>query len=163
MNEEVTSIKEERKKLYRQYTLELAQYDPDLLNVSTERLDDWALKHMSHHEWIDIFADGDPYPAGFIVIANKGCSEHCHPYCNWFICQAYIKPEHRQKGLMTGTVTEFISERNGLYGLDVFKKNEHADRFWKHLFERVNGLPVDIPRVRSEKDEAKVNMYAYIV
>ena len=163
MRKEETSIKIERKKLWNQYIHEQAQYDPDLLKESEERLDNWAFKYMSHHEWIDIFADDDPYPVGFVVIANKRCIEHCHPYYDWFICQAYIKPEYRQKGLMTDAIMEFINERKGLYGFDVFKKNEYANKFWKYLFKKINGIPVDIPRVRSEKDEVKVNMYAYIV
>lgn len=126
------------KKLYESYRSELEGYRADSIDETVEET--LSLYDTPYNANI-LIRDGNQL-AGFLII---GESPNCHPDCDYFICQAYIKPEHRRKGLMTETLRKFIKEHPGTYCLDVLYGNVYARSFWFKFFKRAGYTDIDLP------------------
>lgn len=89
---------------------------------------------------------------GFLII---GTAPDCHPACDYYICQTYVLPEHRRKGLMGRLVSEFLKAHPGKYCLDVIDGNS-ALCFWNKVFTE-NGFEEthfeDVPHGLSEREK----------
>lgn len=99
-----------------------------------------------HSLWLDIYpTENEPQvPIGFLVI---GFPPNCHPNANYYIQEAYIRPEYRQRGYMRATVTSFLVSHPGTYCLFVIRGNEKAYLFWKHIFQENQYITCYLPDV----------------
>ena len=150
----MTELMRIRTNLYKNYVKELSAYD----DVLSEFDDDW-LPDIGGVIWIDIYDESDI--VGFLIIGKN--ENDCHPDCDYYICQSYVAPGHREKGLMSQTVSAFLSEHHGVYGYDVLKRNVYADTFWKNLFKRLGTIPVNLARIRDKKIEDKIFLYGFSI
>lgn len=94
--------------------------------------------------WGDIYAEGGETVVGFLII---GHSPNCHPDADFYIEEAYIKPEYRRQGYMSAAVSRFISEHQGTYCLFILNNNTAAQHFWPKLFAELGYLPCDLADV----------------
>ena len=90
--------------------------------------------------WHDIHMDDQII--GFIVMANR--VPYVHPECDYAICEAYIIPEYRRRGLMTQVVRSLVEEYPGQYCLLVLDGNEYAKKFWNKVFASMRYEPCDL-------------------
>lgn len=91
----------------------------------------YFLNRQKYTEWIDIYDDNDNL-VGFLIMATQPI---CHPDADYYIEESYIKPEHRNKGLMTKTVSEILDNKEGTFCFYVLKENLAAKRFWERVFK----------------------------
>lgn len=150
----------QRFRLYRNYVKELSEYDRELAKYTKNEIDEWARRYMydPYSAWIDIVVRDDL--VGFVIISST--DGDCHPDCDFYINQAYIRPEYRNHGYMTGIVKNFINNNPGKYGYDVIVGNKKADRFWQDLFEDMGGIRVPLTRIRDTDIEKNLNVYCYV-
>jgi predicted acetyltransferase len=155
-------INKERHRLYDAYIKELGRYDTELLHETPAARWKWCEDYITDPDayWLDIADDTDSL-CGFLIISSSAAD--CHPVCDYYICQAYVCPDMRGKGLMTKTALSFITAHRGTYGYDVLKGNRKADRFWKSLFAKLNALPIGLALIRNEDIEKKLKIHGYIV
>lgn len=125
--------------LYNDYLRELENYAPEPF---TETADEIIQKYKRNrcNDIRIIFHEGSP--AGFLII---GKHPNCHPDCNYFICQSYIAPEYRKKGLMTKALADFEKDHKGRYCLDVLFKNFYARMFWFKRFKELGYVDITLP------------------
>ena len=95
-----------------------------------------------HAKWVDIRVDGDVI--GFFII---GTHENCHPSADYYIQEAYIKPEYRRRGYMSRSLGIYISHYPGVYCLLILNKNEVAHKFWPAMFEKIGYVPYELEDV----------------
>lgn len=89
--------------------------------------------------WIDIYSDQPKKdPVGFLVV---GFPPNCHPNANFYIEEAYIRPEYRRRGFMSAAVSDFVQGNPGVYCLFVVRGNEGAYGFWKGIFGKNGYTP----------------------
>ena len=120
-----------RKELYWKYLQELEKIDGVKWEESDDEKRTWCNDYLTceHYEWIDVrYLD---QIIGFLII---GTEPDCHPDCDYFICQSYILPEFRMRGLMTKTVTQYVNAHIGKYCMIILKNNHSAKKYWKNLF-----------------------------
>lgn len=87
-------------------------------------------------QWIDVQADNELI--GFLII---GTAPNCHPDADYYVEEAYIKPEFRRKNYMFSAVSEFVQNHKGVYCLFVLDRNNAAKSFWKKAFAKNGYLP----------------------
>lgn len=112
--------------------------------------------------WMDIYPDeADKCAArrtkhdiiGFWILGKNG---NCHPDADYFIAEAYIKPEYRREGIMSDRISDWIEKhrktgnRNGKFCLFVLSKNEVAKKFWKHVFDRCGYEPYKLSDIADD-------------
>ena len=112
--------------------------------------------------WMDIYPDeADKCAArhtkhdiiGFWILGKNG---NCHPDADYFIAEAYIKPEYRREGIMSDRISDWIKKyrktgnRNGKFCLFVLSKNEVAKKFWKHVFDRCGYKPYKLSDIADD-------------
>ena len=142
--------------LYKEYCLSLGKYDKRLLTIDSDRIvHEYYLDPRA--EWIDIYDNGEP--VGFLIICLSGGD--CHPDADYCIAQAFILEEHRRKGLMFNTVSEFLQSHKGIYTLDVIQGNEQAEWFWDKVLEANNAEYIYLPEVRRENICGNLNMRSF--
>lgn len=125
--------------LYKEYLSELEKYTPEPFEEGTA---EEAIKFYKKNR-IDtklIFSDGKL--VGFLIVSTL---PYCHPECDYFICQSYLKPEYRGKGLMTGAVVEWVKAHPGKYCLDIIFGNKHAKSFWYRRFWELGYIGIELP------------------
>lgn len=138
------------------------KYDKDLALYAGERSVEEALKGLHSYEvrddcyFIPIY--GDRGPAGSFII---GIDESCHPACDYFIAEAYIREEMRGKGLMSKAIKEFICAHPGIYALDIFHENVKARRFWDRVFKESGYHRVFYPYIEHGMDRKISDTYFY--
>ena len=118
--------------MYAQYSDELAQYD-DGPAVDPKWSDKVADKYMSNEdpclEWIDIRADG--HIVGFLIVYLH-IGEGRYLFRQQIrICEAYILPSYRKKGLMREAVQELLKGGHDV-SFEVYKRNP-AIEFWRKI------------------------------
>lgn len=91
---------------------------------------------MKDTRWIDIEKDDEPI--GFLMI---GTGENCHPDADYYIADAYIKPEYRRRGYMSGVLREVIDKHPGIYCLLILNENSIGKIFWYTFFRREGFKP----------------------
>lgn len=122
-----------RRRLYGAYLLELEQCrDEPRENIPESQIDEWFQEYLDDLWclWQDIRC-GDSL-AGFLIIGRGGAN--CHPDADTAICEAYISPEYRHKGLMRNAVASYVQSHSGTYCLIVLPENRYAKAFWPKLF-----------------------------
>lgn len=87
-------------------------------------------------QWVDI-CDGNNL-IGFLIV---GTAPNCHPDADYYVEEAYVKPDYRRKGHMLHAFSEFERKHKGIYCLFVLNKNEGAKNFWKTTFAKLGYLP----------------------
>ena len=114
------------------YLKELEEIKGDKWQESEEEQKTWCDDYIkkSYYIWTDIrFMD---QIVGFLI---TGVKPDCHPSCDYFICQSYVLPEYRNKGLMTDAVNKFVKLHLGRYCMIILKNNNYAKKFWDNRFE----------------------------
>ena len=93
--------------------------------------------------WHAILEEGEE--VGFLVLGHGWV--YCHPMCDLHVCQAYVEPGHRGRGLMGEAVRRLVgAPAVRAVSLMVLKANEGARSFWPHMFESMGFGPApDIP------------------
>ena len=92
-------------------------------------------------EWIWIQNAAQSETIGFLII---GTAPNCHPDADFYVQEAYIKPECRTRGYMTKTVTSFIKAHRGVYCLFVLNNNKPAYRFWMNIFTKMQYMECEL-------------------
>lgn len=90
--------------------------------------------------WHDIWMDDQI--VGFIIIGNG--LPYAHPESDYSICEAYVSPEYRHRGLMTSVVRSVVEESPGIYSLLVLDGNNYAKLFWQKVFASMRYIPVQL-------------------
>lgn len=81
-----------------------------------------------------IYCNDSNKTIGFLII---GFHPNCHPHANYYIEEAYIKPQYRCMGYMTRAISDFIHRHTGIYCLFILNENIAAYRFWMNLFAKL--------------------------
>lgn len=110
----------------------------------------YGIINNQHLKWIDIFPDshktnhsGYTVPIGFLVI---GEFPECHPDTNYYIAEAYIKPNYRKQHIMSEVVLDYIKTYGGKYSLFIASKNDAAKQFWNDVFEKAEYMPIELSK-----------------
>lgn len=140
--------------LFSSYMEELSLYDPEIRNMTPEEFTSWFNEYLSDdYCFTDIIVDG--HIVGFAIISAPGSSK-CYDGCDYYIAQAYIRPEYRRRGLMTKTMVDIFSKNKGSYCYEVLAGNDGAKAFWDKLFTMVHAI--DIP-VMMQDDLPNLQLY----
>lgn len=136
----MVDVENGRKALYTAYLEELDTYR---ISPRPEPLDEqqqWFYDYLNNNDchWHDIIWDDQL--VGFMI--TSGVLPNCHPDADYSICEAYIVPEYRRKGLMSATVQRFVCEHPGIYCLLVIQGNRNAQHFWTNLFHQMGATDV---------------------
>ena len=122
---------DERIRMYVRYCKELDKYDdaPGMFRKSSEQVAEEYMRLAEKDpdfEWRDIIMDGKL--AGFLIICSVS-----HPNPVVRICEAYVRPSYRKRGLMRKAAGEIL--RTGVnVTMEVYKKNP-AIGCWKKIME----------------------------
>jgi predicted acetyltransferase len=135
--------------LFREYALELAEYDSEKRPCSSR-----------HYPCFDLFWQDesrtpfeilyDHEPVGFCFLEDTGVS--------YRICEFYIRPVHRRRGFGKIAV-EYIHDfclrmgRHEVLAADIYVNNEPAVRFWQSLGFQDTGRRTRIKHVRLMETE----------
>ena len=104
-------------------------------------------------QWVDIFLpESKEIPVGFLIL---GYPPNCHPDADFYIEEAYIKPEYRRKGLMSGVVFNYIKTNPGTYCLFILNRNTVAYSFWFSVFAKLGYLPCPLKDVGAGDEYCK--------
>ena len=90
--------------------------------------------------WHDIWMDDQI--VGFIIVGVQ--VPYCHPEADYSICEAYILPEYRKRGLMTAVVRSLVEDDPGRYSLLVLDGNKYAQAFWPKVFASMRYKPCSL-------------------
>lgn len=90
--------------------------------------------------WHDILMDDQII--GFVIVGSH--APYSHPFSDYSICEAYVLPEYRKRGLMTSVVRSLVEECPGKYSLLVLDHNEYAKNFWSKVFASMRYVPYDL-------------------
>ena len=135
----------ERIKIFKNYADELSSIAGELLFTPQEAektVVDYSLRDW--YEWHDICDNGKE--VGFIIIAT---APQCHSMADFYIANAYVKPEYRKKGLAEKCLKNILDQHPGRYCYNVIKKNKKADEIWKKIFGRAGYEYIDLPLERT--------------
>ena len=114
--------------MYVDYCIELDKYDPDEETYPINQAKQVAKEYLQRDDfvWTPIYDGIDE--VGFLITADD------LPFFGngKYICEAYIRPDHRKRGLMTQTVQEML-KKCSIVHLEVFMANP-AIWFWTHMF-----------------------------
>lgn len=125
--------------LYEDYLRELEEYEEEPFNTTAEEvLGEYRAERCN---MINLLFDEGKL-AGFLII---GTAPNCHPDCDYFIGQAYVRPESRRKGIMTSALSDFERKHHGRYCLDVLFRNFPARMFWFKRFKELEYTPITLP------------------
>ena len=119
----------DRLALYREYCQELKQYDKDPSPWDMKQAADYAESCIRGrgYEWLDIYQDN--ILCGFLIL---GYDLPVHGN-GLYICEAYVKPDFRERGLMSDLVRNKLRSRKGKIYLTIYDKNLYAQEFWGTL------------------------------
>lgn len=120
---------DERIRMYERYCRELDPYD-DAPGTFQRTAEDVATEYMRaaetdpDFEWRDIIVDGKL--AGFLIICSVS-----HPRPVVRICEAYIRPSYRKRGLMRKAIGEILKTGVDVV-MEIYKRNP-AISFWQKV------------------------------
>ena len=133
--------------------------EQEMKNIFDEIVNNRYLK------WIDIFPDSHKtneskytIPIGFIVIGEY---PECHPDTDYYIAEAYIKPDYRRQHIMSEIVIDYIKTYGGKYSLFIASKNDTAKQFWQKVFERANYTSLLLSEEPIREPNAHFIQYGY--
>lgn len=122
----------EREQMYLDYKRELCAMDGlDGLRAPAE---DYLLdvraatKRPDAVEWVPIIKDDRE--VGFLIITKGELAKRGEDYR---IEEAYVKPEYRERGLMSEAVKKYLKEHPGKYSMQLMANNHNAAMFWFKL------------------------------
>ena len=143
-----------REQLYLEYRQEMddmqeleyneAIYEADLQDFLEEE-----------NEWVPVIHNGEE--VGFIEFC---AFPFCHPDTDWFLREAYVRPEYRRKGLMQKTLLEWLRKCPGRYCLFIMDKNTPAQKCWHNAFQKAGYKPMNL-RDLAEFDDVTIKLYAF--
>lgn len=153
------SIERIRSRLFREYVREMSGIDSSF-DLNDGAIKEWCMSYIdnANTEWVDIYSY-DGQIVGFLIVSWD--SSDCHPECDYYICQAYISPLYRNRGLMSRAVNKYINTHKGLYGLDILRNNHNANQFWLNLFAPYRR--VDLEEVREIETVKNLMLFGYMV
>lgn len=134
-----------RRELYWDYLMELEIIKGEKWKESSEEMRGWCESFLTenHYDWIDIECNG--IIVGFLIMAVE---PDCHPDCDYFVCQSYVKPSYRHQGLMSEAVREYERIHSGTkYCMFILNKNRYAYKFWHNLFKEMGYDEMDLRHV----------------
>lgn len=99
-------------------------------------------------KWVNVIANGNI--VGFFII---GTGENCHPDADYYIQEAYIKPEYRRKGYMSYAISDYVKRHAGIYCLFILNNNQIGHAFWHVLFDRIGYKPYDLTDVGAADED----------
>ncbi len=116
--------------LYEQYCVELELYDEEEIDYTSDTAQKVAEVYLKQpcFEWIDIFYCG--ILVGFLII-GRNLDIHGNGF---YICEAFVLPRYRRKGLMTAAVKKALDGYHGMVYYEVFRRNLIALAFWRSIF-----------------------------
>lgn len=135
------TIYETKHQLYRDYCRELDTFRTIPKNYSEEDIRSFTDDYINDQNtpWINIF--DEEHLAGFLIMAKRGAKDELHPDADYAVCQAYVAPAHRGKGLMKKALSEYVQSHPGIYCAIVLKGNKTAQRYWERRFEELGFAP----------------------
>lgn len=126
---------DDRIKMYLEYKEELGAFTKAVEGITKEDAhnDVFYATHADDAEWIAV-KDGDQ-EIGFIIlgIGRNLMRRAKEPMVDYFIQDAYIKPEYRRKGIMSKEVEKMLDGYKGIMGLYILKTNKPALAFWHKI------------------------------
>ena len=130
------SAEQIRYNMFRDYLLELQETEGLTYMNDAQILDNFIkIRSNTTEYWRDVYPDQSRREKqdiiGFWVLGANG---NCHPDADYFIAEAYIKPEYRREGIMSDRISDWIKTYGGKFCLFVLSKNEIAKKFWNKLF-----------------------------
>jgi predicted acetyltransferase len=134
---------ERRHELFAQYCGELNTFrEPDVEQQGMFEMYENCEEYFRAEDctWHDIWMDDQII--GFIVIGKH--APYCHPDTDYAICEAYILPEYRRRGLMTSVVRSLVEDDPGRYSLLVLVGNKYAQKFWPKVFASMRYKSCDL-------------------
>lgn len=117
--------------LYLEYLAELDSFLDSPPTESEAEIKRWALDYLLWDYAKIVPVTKKKHLVGFLIVCSQ---PECHPDCDWFIAQTYIKKEYRGKGIMSGLAKEYIRKNPGRYCLFIVNNNEEAKKFWRNVF-----------------------------
>ncbi len=125
--------KEQLFHLYTEYMLELWAFTGDR---SEEMLKGWfnELYETEDIEFFQIKLDEIPEPVGFLVIKNLDEKHRQATGSDKYICEAYIRPEYRNHGIMTKIINDRYIKNGISISMHILKENRRAKIFWTDIF-----------------------------
>ncbi len=112
-------------------------YKADLLDFLDER----------NNVWVPIVHNNEEI--GFICMCAPPC---CHPDADWFLREAYIRPEFRRQGLMRKTLLMRLRSHPGRYCLFIMENNTPAQKCWHSAFQSAGYVPMELRKLAEFKD-----------
>ena len=143
-----------RENLYTEYRKEMDDMQQLSYNISEYAMDLWDFLE-DNNKWIPIVHNGEE--VGFICMCQHPC---CHPDADWFLREAYVRPEYRRKGLMRQALLKFLKRNPGRYCLFVMENNITAQKCWQHIFDSAGYVPIKLRQLEEFKD-VKVPLYGF--
>lgn len=143
-----------REQLYLEYKKEIddiqgVPYDTDIYaNDLLDFLD-------GQNEWIPVVYHEEE--VGFVCMCAHPC---CHPDTEWFLREAYVRPEYRRKGLMQKTILKWLKKHPGRYCLFILDDNDVAQKCWHNVFQRAGYIPMNL-RELPELNDITVKLYGF--
>lgn len=133
-----------RDELFMEYLTELGQYEEATRVMTQGEREEFFTEYILdyHTEWLDVYS-ADGQIVGFVIIANSDSVRFCHPSCDYFICQTYIRKPYRDRGLVSRTLKKFFANHHGIYGLFIVDNNTPAKAFWSHITEDYENVVLD--------------------
>ena len=77
---------------------------------------------------------------------------HCHPDVDYFLRDAYVRPQYRRLGAMQKAVTRWLQLYPGRYNLLVLKSNKPAYLCWLKVFEEAGYEPMELRPLEEFED-----------
>lgn len=150
------SSKKQKHKLYKEYLQDLEAISGPFNATASEKRQ-WCSHYFDkdYYHWIDIIYD--EHVVGFLIMAQK---PDCHPDCDYFIAQSYVKLKYRHKHLMTNTVHEFVTKHKGKYCLAILNENKFAYKFWFQLFKDLCYKPMKLSETENTFED-DVTQYGF--
>lgn len=141
------SLYDEKQKLFEDYIKELEIYKGAPIYRNNDDISRGCDAYMCSTDasWKNIHTDDGKTLAGFLIIGKSGTEKH--PDSDFSIAEAYITPTFRHKGLMSGSVQDYVGRHPGTYSLLVYKRNRYALQYWNDIFACIGYTPVSLPEI----------------
>ena len=149
-NKILQAVLENRYELYREYIQALGM--PRMLESELRELVD-KMSILPCYKWIPIQDEN-----GFLII---GTAPECHPDCDYFIVETFLRKEFRGKSIMADAVKRFVKSHKGTYCLWILDKNHYAKKFWHHIFTDVGYRLKDLKVIPNTFDQSICKQYGY--
>lgn len=145
-----------KRRWYRKYVRELDEiqgitYDHHVADKLYEELleDTWNF-------WIPV-TQGRKV-VGFFTMCSK---PNCHPDADYFLRDAYVRPQYRGNGAMKKAVMRWLKLYPGKYNVIVLNKNYPAYNCWQKVFAEAGYEPFELRELEEFKDVPEMTMMGF--